>query len=136
MKLSVIYDKDNEIIIAKPVGNITKENVKATAMKALELSKKCDCDYLLFDVRKCPVAQSDVEGFFLMKNMEETTGLTLKHRVAIVYDPALYPKERAQFIENVVVNRINPVYKMFMSIEDALLWLKNLKSVGAQRGKE
>ncbi len=127
MELRVYYDTDNEIIIAKPAGNITNDNINTTFSKALEYSKKHDCNFLLIDIRKCTIAQSEIDGFLFMKDMTQKTKLSLEHWIAVVFDPMLYPKERAQFIENTVVNRPNPSYRMFMFIDEAILWLKNMK---------
>jgi hypothetical protein len=115
-------------VITVPKGDVTTENVKISAMKALEFSIQHSCNYLLFDIRKCKEAQPIIQGYYDMKDMERTTGLTNSHKCAIVYDPAIYPEERAQFIENVVANRPNPMLKMFTSTEDAHDWLVEMKN--------
>lgn len=99
------------------------ENVRTTVNKALELSKLHRCPQLLFDIRKCPIRQTLLEGFEGMSDLRKSIGLELSFKIAIVYDPAVYPTERAQFIENVVVNRANPAFRMFSDYDEALAWL-------------
>ena len=124
MKLTAYYDRENEVVFAVADGQVTTENLKATTRKALELSKKHNCYHLLFDITKCTESQSILQGFLDMENMEKTTGLTFKHKCAVIYNPAIYPNERARFIENVVTNRINPDFKMFTRQQKALAWLR------------
>jgi hypothetical protein len=75
----------------------------------------------------CPEGQSIFQGFTDMQNLQLTTGITYRHRCAIVYNPDLYTEERARFIETVVTNRPNPVFRMFTNKRDAMKWLKECK---------
>jgi hypothetical protein len=81
----------------------------------------------LFDIRNCPIKQTLLDGFQGMRNLKDSTGLDLTYKIAVVYNPDIYPKERAQFIENVVENRANPTYKMFTDIDEAMAWLMKFK---------
>ena len=124
MELTLHYDKDSDIIIVKALAEITKENIRIASEKAIELSKKHHCNYLLIDLSECPIGQSLIDGFWSMQDMEKSFGLSLHYNLAVIYNPKTYPKERAQFIENVVTNRINPTLRMFASDEEARKWLK------------
>jgi len=128
MELTVYYDYENDIVITVPIGDVTTENVKTGAMKALEFSTQYNCNYLMFDIRQCKEAQPIIQGYYDMKDMAKTTGLTPSHKCAVVYDPGKYPEERAQFIENVIANRPNPTLKMFKTTEAAHEWLRELKN--------
>jgi len=124
MNISICYDEAEKAVIATPADEINNENVRLAASKALELSREHDCRRILFDIRKCTIGQTQIEAFFFMKEMGEKAGFSVEQRIAIVYDPELYPAERAEFIENVVVNRVNPPFRMFTSMGEALRWLK------------
>jgi hypothetical protein len=127
MELTAYFDEENNVVVTTPVGEVTLENVKATTREALILSEKHTCYSLLFDIRQCPIGQSLSDGFWVMQDMKETLGLDYRYRVAIVYNPEIYPQERAQFIENVVVNRGNPNFKLYIELDQALAWLRQVK---------
>jgi hypothetical protein len=127
MELEINYDKENHVVIAVPRSDITSENVISTASKVLEFSKQHDCDYLLFDIRNCKEAQPLIEGYNTMQNIGKSTGLKPHHKCAIVYNPLKYSDQRAQFIENVVANRPNPLLRIFTSMEEAYKWLKEMQ---------
>lgn len=128
MELTVYYDYENHVVIAVPAGPVTTENVKTTATKAIEFSKQYDCNFMLFDIRNCREGQPLIQGFYDMQDAGKTTGLSIFHKCAIVYDPVKYPDDRAQFIENVVANRPNPTIKMFKTTEAAHGWIRELKT--------
>jgi len=128
MEVTVYYDNESDVVVTVPKGDITTENVKTGASKALELSKEHNCNYMLFDIRECREAQPVVQGYYDMQDVEKTTGISKHHKCAIVYDPVKYPDDRAQFIENVVSNRPNPMFKMFTSTEDAHSWIQSVKN--------
>jgi len=127
MELTVYFDDANKILVAKPLGEVTTENVKETTKQAIELSKKYNCNYLLFDIRQCFEAQSIIQGFESMSKIGETTGLTALQKCACVYDPKNYPEERAKFIENVVTNRLSNAFKFFTNPEEAISWLNKIR---------
>lgn len=124
MELSVFYDTENDIIVTKPVAEITMENIRFVSLKVLELSDAHNCNYIFIDLTECILGQTLLEGFLGMQNMRESTGLNYNHICAVLYKPEFYPDDRAQFIENVVANRINPTLKMFKKYNEALKWLK------------
>jgi hypothetical protein len=124
MELSARYDSESDVIIATPIGEVTKGNIIVTIAKGLELSKQYNCNLLLFDISKCKIGQSLIEGFNLMRDLNKNTGLTVSHRTAILYDFNIYPNERARFIENVVSNRANPRLRYFTEMKEAIDWLK------------
>lgn len=124
MELTLQYDKESDIIIIKALADITAENIRISSEKAIELSKKHHCNNLLIDLSECPIGQSLIDGFWSMQDMEKSFGLSFKYNCAVIYNPKLYPDDRAQFIENVVANRINPILKMFSSAEEARKWLE------------
>lgn len=127
MKLDASYDSDKNIVVVEAEGLVTTESVKAAVLKALELSKEHDCYDLLFDITKCKAGQSLVQAFEAMSNLQQTTGLTHKHKCAVVFDPATYPMERAQFVENVVATRPNPELRLYTNGQEATQWLKGMK---------
>lgn len=124
MELSARYDSKTNIIVATPIGEVTNENIIATIAKGLELSKQYNCNLLLFDISKCQIGQSLMDGFNLMSDLNKNTGLTVSHRTAIFYDFNIYPNERARFIENVVSNRANPRLRYFTDMKEAIEWLQ------------
>ena len=125
MKLDTFFDSENEIIVAKPEGDMTSENVKLAIKKTMELSGEHDCYRLLFDITLCREAQPLIYGYQHMKDGLITGGMSLQHICAVVYNPELYPEDRADFIENVVINRTNPKFKMFKTADEAVDWLKS-----------
>jgi len=127
MDLTLKFEKENGIIISRPRAPINKENVWQTLAKTVEYSKSHNCYLLLFDIRQCSVDRPLMEGFFDMQNLLQIKGVSIKHKMAILYDPSLYPEERARFIENVVVNRPNPTYRMFDDKKEAIRWLLEFK---------
>jgi hypothetical protein len=127
MDLETYYDNGNNIVVAKPIGEVTTDKVKETSKKVLELSRNYNCNFLLFDMRLCSEGQSIIRGFESMSKLGETTGLTSLHKCAFVYDPENYPEERAKFIENVVTNRASNAFKFFTNYEEALTWLNKLR---------
>lgn len=128
MEITSYYDTKNGVVYTTPVGEVRIDNVKATAKKALELAIKHRCKLLLFDIRNCPVKQTLLEGFQSMQNVKETLGFDNTYWIAIVYNPDIYPEDRAQFIETVVANRANPKYRMFKEADDAYSWLREYKT--------
>lgn len=124
MELDVYYSTEHSIVIARPIGPVSRENVTKTIKRAMEVCKEHSCNYGLFDIRKCPVGQSMAQGFDLMQNLEKAFGVSIDFKMAVVYDPSLYPDDRARFIENVVVNRVNASYRMLKSMDEALAWLQ------------
>ncbi len=127
MEITVDYDRDQDIVITRPVAEITKENVRLAVKKALEISKRNNCYNLLFDTRKCPVGHTLVEGFLTMRDMKQNIGLSYNYKVAVLYNPSTYPESRANFIETIVSNRANPPFKMFRNKSNAIKWLKEIK---------
>lgn len=120
------------IIVTTPVAKITVENVRTTVDKALMLSKKHNCNLLLFDIRGCPVGQTLLDGFQGMSSMKESVGLNYNYKIAVIYDPKIYPRERAEFIENVVANRANPKFRMFTDFKEGESWLLKYKNIDPQ----
>ena len=127
MTIEAHYDTSAHMIIIRVVADVTAENIKLTVQKGLELSTQHNCNNMLFDIRQCAPAQPEAQGFFLMENAQKNLGLLPKHSVAIVYNPSLYPTERATFIENVTANRPNPTLRMFTDIHAAVTWPHNKK---------
>ena len=125
MELVSKYDEVNNVVITEGSGEVDSEFVRSAALRAKKVAVDFDCHHFLFDIRKCYVMRSLVAGFQDMSNLGETTGLSLRDRVAVLFSPSSYPEDRARFIENVVTNRSNPVYKMFTDKQSAIDWLKS-----------
>lgn len=123
MNITYHFDEENKIIVITPIGQVNYHNVKETTSVALEVSKQKKCFLLLFDIRKCPVGQGISEAFETIKDLDDVLGLSFLHKTAVIFDPSIYPKERASFIELVVTNRPNPKYKMFSNYEHGVSWL-------------
>lgn len=128
MELTSHYDRKKKIISVCLIGDITIDYIKYSVDRALELSAKHKCNLLLFDIRKCKENQSLIEAFGLMQNTTASLGFSFEHKVAVVYDPENYSEERADFVENVVVNRPNPHFKFFLSLNVAEKWLKHFET--------
>ena len=128
MEITIDYDKDKDIVIATPVAEINQENIKSGVLETLKIAKQHRCFYLLLDMRKCQIGQSLMEGFLTMRNMNQTLGLSYEYKVAVVYNPASYPDDRANFIQTIVRNRANPPFRMFRELKDALVWIKELQA--------
>ena len=127
MELTIYFDDVNKILVTNPIGEVTTENVKETIKQALAISKEHNCEFLLFDTRKCYLGQSLIEGFEAMSKIGESIGMSPKYKCAIVYNPVNYPEERAKFIENVVTNRLSNAFKFFTNLEEAILWLEKFR---------
>lgn len=127
IEVTAYYNEEYGIIITTPVAEVTMENVRTTVKEAMKLSEVHKCNLLLFDIRNCPIRQTLLDGFQGMSNMKDSMGLDYSYKIAVVYDPGIYPKERAEFIETVVTNRANPKYKMFTDIEEGMVWLLKYK---------
>jgi hypothetical protein len=127
MELTVYFDSVKNIVIAEPIAEVTTDNVRETIKQSLVISKEHNCDFLLFDTRKCYLGQSIIEGFEAMSKIGESIGMSPKYKYAIVYNPANYPEERAKFIENVVTNRLSNAFKFFANMEEAIMWLEKFR---------
>ncbi|MBI1286825.1 MAG: hypothetical protein GC178_04530 [Flavobacteriales bacterium] len=123
MQLTILYDADTAIVRATPVAAITKENVRKTIQRALKVANDHDCLLLFFDIRKCLLGQSLTQGLNTMSHLMDIPGMTFKHKTAVIFDPERYPTERAEFIENVVNNRANPAFRIFLNEDEAVRWL-------------
>lgn len=123
MELTITYNPEQQLVISTPIGPINKGNVLKTFEQTLKIAHKENCFNLLFDIRQCPLGQSMADGLTLMSNLTSISGMTFKHRSALVFNPENYPTERAEFIENVVNNRANPAYRVFIDMEKAIVWL-------------
>lgn len=122
--LNIYHDKQNGIIVTEATGPLTTESVRNGIENALICSREHTCELLLFDLRKCTVERPILEGFIDIHDLMRFEGLTFRHKLAIIYNPVLYPEDRARFIENVVVNRPNPPFRMFREKKEAIAWLK------------
>ncbi|MEQ8360405.1 MAG: hypothetical protein RH860_13015 [Cytophagales bacterium] len=58
--------------------------------------------------------------------MKKTLGFQFDDIIAVIYNPSIYSKERAAFVETIVENRANPRFKMFTNKDNALNWLNTL----------
>jgi hypothetical protein len=125
MEFVTEFDEVNKIVITEGTGEVNSEYVRTAAAEAMKIAGEHDCHNFLFDIRPAYVVRSLVAGFQDMSNLGETTGLSLRDRVAVLFSPSSYPEDRARFIENVVTNRSNPVYKMFTDKQSAIDWLKS-----------
>lgn len=123
MELKISYSKQLDVVIATPVASITKENVWKTIRETLEVCDQNNCFNIVYDVRQCKLGQSTTQSLQTMGNLGNFPGMTFKHRTAVVYNPKLYPTERAEFVENVINNRANPAYRIFIDYDDAMKWL-------------
>ena len=123
MELTVTYNAEQQIVVATPIGSMNKANVLKTFNEALKLSNKENCFSLLFDIRMCPLNQTQTEALSVMSDLTKLPGMTYRHRNAVVFNPENYPADRAEFIENVVNNRANPAYRVFTTIDSAKEWL-------------
>jgi hypothetical protein len=135
MELTLSFDSTADMVLAKPIGEVTTENVLDASKKTFEFAQRHDCRRVLFDITACAEAQSLLEGFQVMGAFGSATGFSVHHRLAVFYDPAIYPNTRAKFIEDVVYNRPNPQLRMFDSREAALGWLLETgSSAGSSSG--
>lgn len=90
----------------------------------MDLAKQHQCNHLVFDIRKCKPTKTLVDAYWMMQSLESLAGLDVSYKCAIIFDPSVYPENRADFIEDVVVNRPNPPFKMFKNLDEAFEWLK------------
>jgi hypothetical protein len=123
MELNILFNETTGIVMAKAIGDIVKENIHTTIIEGINAGNRHGSNRLLFDITECAVGQSLAEGLAAMENIAKLPGMTYLHRVAIIFDPAKYPSERAHFIENVVNNRPNPAYRVFTAEKAAIDWL-------------
>ena len=126
MGIEAYYDDDNDVVVVTPEkeGEVTTEVIKYAAGLAMKTAGEHRCDSLLFDITRMRQAQSLVQGFWDMNDLGKTTGLTFQYKCAVVYNPSTYSTGRAEYIEAVVTNRPNPLFKMFRSLKEAIEWLK------------
>ena len=127
MELSVRFDTTDEIVKTTAIGPITTYNIRDASRQALVIANEKKCNRLLIDITECTVSRSMMEGFMDMQNFMDITGLRYHHKCAIVFNPEHYPLERAQFMETVVRNRPNPIFRMFTDRAEALEWLKGFQ---------
>ena len=127
LKLTSSFDEKNELVITVPIGEVNSENVIKTVKKALEVSEEKSCPFLLFDISKCELDRPFIDGFNDMVSFGQKTGLSLKHSVAVVYDPNNYPEERAEFIQSVANTMTDTNYRMFKDYDSALHWMQELQ---------
>ncbi len=123
MELNITYLEEYNVMEATPVADITKENVWRTIKETLVACRQHECFNILYDIRKCKLGQSTAQSLATMGDLRQLPGMTFRHRTAVVYNPELYPTERAEFVENVVNNRANPAYRIFLDKRAALKWL-------------
>ena len=126
MEIAAYYDEENKVVVvaSENEGPVTTELVKRATALAMQIAQEHHCDLLLFDISNMREAQSIVQGFTDMSDIGKTTGLTFRFKCAVVYNPSKYSTSRAVFIEAVVTNRPNPIFKMFKTRDDAMEWLK------------
>jgi len=126
MELSAYYDHVNHIVIvaSEQEDVVTTDKIKYATGLAMRLAHEHQCDFLLFDITNMKESQSLIQGFLDMSDLNKTTGLTAQFKCAVIYNPATYSDGRASFIEAVVTNRPNPMFKMFRTREAAIEWLK------------
>jgi hypothetical protein len=58
---------------------------KKGAIKALEVSKQHNCNFMLFDIRECREAQPIVQGYYICR-IWKNNRISKFHKCAIVYD--------------------------------------------------
>lgn len=126
MEVKVKYEKTKHLIDSTSVGEITTESVKEMFKMTLEVSDKYNCNNLLLDMTACWATQPIFKAYDLGTKLTINTGLTSQHRCALLYDSALYPTERANFIENVINNRPNPIFKIFEDQKEGRKWMSQL----------
>ncbi|MDH5414207.1 MAG: hypothetical protein OEW87_08715 [Flavobacteriaceae bacterium] len=68
MEVSARYDSESDVLLATPIGEVTKGNVIATIAKRLELSEQFNFNLLLLDISKYKIGQSLIEGYNLMRD--------------------------------------------------------------------
>lgn len=125
MKIEIIHSVADNIVIAIPEADVKRENVKKTVLETMRFSKNVQCGYILFDIRKCEVGQSIIDGFTDMVGFGENFGVPDNYIIAVVYNKETYPADRAEFIESVTNTLMNPTYRMFAEYDQAISWLKS-----------
>ena len=127
MELSAIFNKKEHIIFVRGAGQVNTEVVLNAVGKALKISQKENCEFLFFDIRECHVGQSFLQSFTDMSKLGESTGLTEQHVIAVLYNPEIYPSDRATLIENVITTTANFPYRMFADENDAMEWVRKVR---------
>ena len=112
------------IVIAKPIASITAHNVKKTLHKAIPIANSKNCNSILVDITDCPIGETLLEGFNLMSNFSTNTNTPLDFKIAVLFNPKLYPEERALFIEEIVSQKPNSTFRVFSDRFFAINWLK------------
>lgn len=128
MHITVVYDEERNIVVTTVSAPITNANIRRTIEETVQVAQRHGCRNLLFDIRRCTLQQSLMEAFKGVEDIRHTLGLDVEYKSAVVFDPGTYPVERAMFIENVIANRPNPLVRMFIDLQQASEWLKNLQA--------
>ena len=79
---------------------------------------------ILIDMREMQSKTSFIDSYIFAKNFREKTGIDNSYRLAVVYNSANYPADRADTLQMVGENWGNIAGKMFTSMEAAIRFLR------------
>ncbi|MEQ8517469.1 MAG: hypothetical protein RLN79_14800 [Cytophagales bacterium] len=123
MNIESSFDSQNNLVITRAEGKVETATNLAASKKAIEIARKNNCHRFIFDIRNNPEGQTLLQAFSDMESMKKTLGFQFDDIIAVIYNPSIYSKERAAFVETIVENRANPRFKMFTNKDNALNWL-------------
>lgn len=126
------FDNDLQIVVVECEALINRKNFQRAMTEGHRVAVESNCTEMFFDLYKCPIDQSLIEAFLMMKDIRKTTGVSSKYRLAALINSNTFPASRARFIENVVNNRSNPRVLFFTRQEEAVAWLHMGKSLDIQ----
>jgi hypothetical protein len=137
-----MYDAERRIVIMEPERRMTLQAITSFISRAVEECSKHLCVKILFDMRNASFDMTFMEEHELHMSLLERTGLTPRHRCAVIhtYDDTItepeygerVTKSRTDFAETVALNYGTKVFEFFRSYEDGLEWLE-LQRSSAQR---
>ena len=121
---TIEFDAANGWVKAVIEGPLNIDITLSTFRRVREKAVECGTRKLLMDLRSIQPSAAFIDSYMFAKNFRERTGIDNNYRLAVLFNPAIYPKDRADTLQMVSRNWGNIAGKMFTDEEEALEFLR------------